>query len=64
MMTTTLSRPDVSQGCLAEYEAFAVLIEGLSEREWNEKARCAGWQVRDVAGHVVGLAPDVNIYAE
>ena len=58
MTTTTLSRTHVSNGCLAEYEAFADLIDGLTEDEWNAPARCAGWQARDVAGHVVGLAED------
>ena len=58
MTTTTHSRTHVSNGCLAEYEAFAELIEGLTEKEWNAAARCTGWQTRDVAGHVVGLAED------
>ncbi len=58
MTTTTLSRTHVSRGCLNEYDAFAALIEGLSENEWNAPARCGGWQARDVAGHVVGLAED------
>src|SRR6185437_7892378 len=58
MTTTTLSRTHLSQGALAEYDAFADLIEGLTEKEWNAVARCTGWQARDVAGHVVGLAED------
>jgi uncharacterized protein (TIGR03083 family) len=58
MTTITLTRPHVSQGCLAEYETFASLIESLTEAEWNAAARCRGWQTRDVAGHVVGLAED------
>src|SRR4029077_3137219 len=44
MTTTTLSRTHVSTGCLAEYEAFATLIEGLNEKEWNAATRCVGWQ--------------------
>ena len=58
MTTTTHTRTHVSNGCLAEYEAFAELIEGLTDKEWNAPARCTGWQTRDVAGHVVGLAED------
>jgi uncharacterized protein (TIGR03083 family) len=58
MTTTTLSRTDLSNGALAEYDAFAELVEGLTEKEWNAAARCTGWQARDVAGHVVGLAED------
>ncbi len=58
MTKTLLSRTQVANGCLAEYDAFASLVEGLSESQWNAGARCAGWQVRDVAGHVIGLAED------
>ncbi len=53
-----LSRTHVSVGCLAEYEAFAALIEGLNDKEWNATTRCVGWQTRDAAGHVIGLAED------
>jgi uncharacterized protein (TIGR03083 family) len=58
MTITTMSRTHVSNGCVAEYEGFASLIEGLSDKQWNAPARCTGWQTRDVAGHVVGLAED------
>jgi len=53
-----LSRTHVSTGCLSEYEAFAALSEGLNDKQWNADTRCAGWQARDVAGHVIGLAED------
>ena len=53
-----LSRTHVSVGCLTEYEAFAALVEGLNEQEWNAATRCVGAQARDVAGHVIGLAED------
>jgi uncharacterized protein (TIGR03083 family) len=58
MTTTMLSRTHISAGCLAEYEAFAALIEGLNDKEWNSPTRCVGWQARDAAGHVIGLAED------
>ncbi len=58
MTTTTLSRTHVAHGCLAEYESFATLVESLDEEQWNAPARCTGWQARDVAGHVIGLAED------
>jgi uncharacterized protein (TIGR03083 family) len=58
MTITTLSRTHIANGSLAEYDAFADLVEGLTEAQWNAAARCEGWQVRDVAGHVVGLAED------
>ena len=58
MTITMLTRPHVSQGCLAQYEDLAVLIEGLTEAQWNAASRCGDWQARDVAGHVIGLAED------
>jgi uncharacterized protein (TIGR03083 family) len=58
MTTTTLARTHVSDGCLAAYEALATLVEGLNDKQWNATARCTGWQTRDVAGHVIGLAED------
>jgi uncharacterized protein (TIGR03083 family) len=58
-MTAVLVRTDVAQGVLDEYESFASLIESLDTTAWNAPTRCAGFQVRDVAGHVIGLAEDV-----
>jgi uncharacterized protein (TIGR03083 family) len=58
-MTTLLERTDVARGALDEYEAFAALIEPLDAAAWNAPTRCEGFLVRDVAGHVVGLAEDV-----
>ena len=58
-MTSVLERTDVARGAIAEYEAFAALIEPLDNAEWNAPTRCDGFLVRDVAGHVVGLAEDV-----
>ena len=58
MTITTMSRTQVSTGCLAEYEGLASLVEGLTEAQWSTAARCTGWQARDVAGHVIGLAED------
>jgi uncharacterized protein (TIGR03083 family) len=61
--TTTLDRETVGAGAIAEYEAFATLIESLSAADWRVPTRCTGFEVRDVAGHVVGLAEDVAIGA-
>jgi len=58
MTTSTPSRPDVSKGCIAEYETMAALIEPLTEAQWDAPTRCRGFAVRDVAGHVIGLAED------
>ena len=58
-MSSVLERTDVARGALDEYEALAALIESLDASEWDAPTRCTGFQVRDVAGHVVGLAEDV-----
>ena len=58
-MTAVLERTDVARGVLTEYESFASLIESLDAKQWSAPTRCAGFEVRDVAGHVVGLAEDV-----
>jgi len=57
--TTALPRPYVAQHARAEYEAFAELVASLSDAEWKTPSRCDGFDVRDVAGHVIGLAEDV-----
>jgi uncharacterized protein (TIGR03083 family) len=58
MTTTTLSRTHIGNGCSAQYEALAALIEGMDEDQWNAATRCGTWLARDVAGHVIGLAED------
>ncbi|MEV6985666.1 maleylpyruvate isomerase family mycothiol-dependent enzyme [Sphaerisporangium sp. NPDC051017] len=49
----------IAHGLAASYEELAALMEGLTDGQWREPTRCAGWEVRDVAGHVTGLASDV-----
>jgi len=58
-MTAVLVRTDVARGVLDEYESFAALVESLDTKAWETPTRCTGFQVRDVAGHVIGLAEDV-----
>jgi len=58
-MTSVLERTDVARGAIDEYESFAALIESLDSTQWDAATRCTGFLVRDVAGHVVGLAEDV-----
>jgi uncharacterized protein (TIGR03083 family) len=45
-------------GLLREYRSFADLVAGLDADAWRRPTRCVGWQVRDVAGHVVGQLID------
>lgn len=60
---TTIARPGPDRvatfaGLIDEYRSFAELIGALDESDWTRDTRCAGWQVRDVAGHLVGQAVD------
>jgi uncharacterized protein (TIGR03083 family) len=60
---TTIVRPAPDRaatfaGLVDEYRSFAELIGGLDASQWARETRCVGWQVRDVAGHVVGQAVD------
>lgn len=60
---TALVRPGPDRdrtiaGLLDEYRSFAELIGSLNTSEWARQTRCTRWQVRDVAGHVVGQALD------
>jgi uncharacterized protein (TIGR03083 family) len=60
---TTIVRPGPDRvrtitGLLDEYGSFAELIGALNGSDLARETRCTGWQVRDVAGHVVGQALD------
>ncbi len=45
---------------LVQYgEITTGLLRGLDEHAWRQPTRCAGWQARDVAGHLTGLFVDV-----
>ena len=57
-MSTTLSNADIANGLLGAYEGFEQMLGHLDDAAWRTPTRCAGWEVRDVAGHVVGLAND------
>jgi uncharacterized protein (TIGR03083 family) len=56
---TTLDRTETSAGFLAELDDFGELIGSLDDAALDTPTRCAGWTVRDVAGHMVGQMTDV-----
>jgi uncharacterized protein (TIGR03083 family) len=47
---------DVWAQVAAERVGLADELDGLAPAEWEVPSRCAGWRVRDVAGHLVHLA--------
>lgn len=58
MRRPVLTRERTTAGLLREYQSFADLLATLDMSMWTRATRCAGWQVRDVAAHVVGQAID------
>jgi uncharacterized protein (TIGR03083 family) len=52
------TREHTVAGLLREYRSFVDLVKGLDANAWRRPTRCVGWQVRDVAGHVVGQLID------
>jgi len=54
-----LSREVITDGLVAQMEAFEDLIRSLSSEEWATPSRCEGWTVGDVARHAVGSMADV-----
>jgi uncharacterized protein (TIGR03083 family) len=57
-MSATPSNAEIANGLLAAYEGFAQMLGPMNDTAWHTTTRCDGWEVRDVAGHVVGLAND------
>lgn len=39
-----------------EYDRVADLLEGLTPAQWLESTDCPAWNVRDMAGHMLGMA--------
>jgi uncharacterized protein (TIGR03083 family) len=63
MTTPSIVRPGPDRlrtltGLIDQYRSFAQLIGALDDSDWSRETRCVGWQVRDVAAHVVGQAID------
>jgi uncharacterized protein (TIGR03083 family) len=47
-MTTAALMPTIS----AERRAFAEVLEGLSDADWDAPSLCTGWRVREVVAHM------------
>jgi uncharacterized protein (TIGR03083 family) len=58
----TAARPpaldnDTALGLAAtEYDRFAALLRGLDPQDWARPTDCPDWDVRAMAGHVLGMA--------
>lgn len=40
----------------SEYDRVVALLEALSPEQWSAPTECPAWDVRDMAGHVLGMA--------
>jgi uncharacterized protein (TIGR03083 family) len=58
-MPVTLRRDEIGPGLLSELGAFGELVGSLDSQAWATPTRCAGWDVADVAAHVIGSMTDV-----
>lgn len=54
--TSTLDRPTLMRLAATEYARFAAMLTGLQVQDWTQPTECAGWDVRAMAGHVLGMA--------
>lgn len=51
-----LDRPTAYRLAATEYQRFLTLLRGLAPADWTRATECPGWDVRAVAGHVLGMA--------
>lgn len=51
-----LDLPTAHRATLRELDAFADRLAAASNPDWDRPTRCAGWAVRDLAAHMVGVA--------
>ena len=52
----SLDREVAMQLAATEYDRVIALLESLTPDQWAAPTDCPGWDVRDVAGHLVGMA--------
>jgi uncharacterized protein (TIGR03083 family) len=56
----TLTKDELSDGLLGELDRFEELLRSLSEEDRSSASRCTGWDVGDVAAHVIGTMADIT----
>lgn len=54
--TSTLDRATLMRLAVTEYERFTASLAGLSAQDWARPTECPGWDVRAMAGHILGMA--------
>jgi uncharacterized protein (TIGR03083 family) len=51
-----LARPVAMRLAAAEYQRFIEVLAALSPDDWSKPTECAGWDVRAMAAHALGMA--------
>lgn len=54
--TPRLDRPTAKRLAAAEYGRFIAQLRELAPADWSLPTVCTGWDVRAIAGHVLGMA--------
>lgn len=52
---SVLDRPLAIRLAATEYDRFVALLQGLTPEQWSAPTDCPGWDVRTMAGHVLGM---------
>lgn len=55
-LRAALDRDDAMRLAATEYDRVAALLDRLTPDQWAAPTDCPGWDVRAVAGHLVGMA--------
>jgi uncharacterized protein (TIGR03083 family) len=53
---STLERGVLMQLAATEYERFGTMLSSLDAGDWTRPTECAGWDVRAMATHALGMA--------
>lgn len=56
MRRPALDRPVAMRLASVEYDRFSALLSELADTDWSKPTDCPGWDVRAMAGHVLGMA--------
>lgn len=54
--TSTLDRATLMRLATTEYERFSAMLLDLDTEDWLSPTECPAWDVRAMAGHVLGMA--------
>ena len=51
-----LERPECTELALQEFDLIGDLLSALDDADWSRPTDCPDWDVRAVAGHILGMA--------